>query len=41
MGVWGFWSFDIFTLIASYLSVEIVSAQTIMCSLGLITYMTP
>jgi Na+-driven multidrug efflux pump len=26
MGVWGWWAFDIFTLIASYLSVEEVSA---------------
>jgi hypothetical protein len=26
MGVWGWWAFDIFTLIASYLSIEEVSA---------------
>jgi Na+-driven multidrug efflux pump len=41
MGVWGWWAFDIFTLIASYLGVEIVSAQTIMRSLGLLTFMFP
>lgn len=26
MGVWGWWAFDIFTLMASYLSIEVVSA---------------
>ena len=41
MGVWGWWAFDIFTLIGSYLSVQVISAQTIMRSLGLLTYMIP
>lgn len=41
MGVWGWWAFDIFTLIASYLSIHEVSAQTIMRSLGLMTFMIP
>ena len=41
MGIWGWWAFEIFTLIASYLSVEIIAAQTIMRSLGLLTYMIP
>ena len=41
MGVWGWWAFDIFTLISSYLSVDIISAQTIMRSLGLLTFMIP
>ena len=41
MGVWSWWAFDIFTLIASYLATEIVSAQTIMRSLGLLTFMVP
>lgn len=41
MGVWGWWAFDIFTLIASYLSTQVISAQTIMRSLGLITFMIP
>ena len=26
MGVWGWWAFDFFTLIASYLSSEVISA---------------
>lgn len=41
MGVWGWWAFDIFTLIASYLAAEVISAQTIMRSLGLLTFMIP
>jgi multidrug resistance protein, MATE family len=41
MGIWGWWAFDIFTLIASYLSVDEVSAQTIMRTLGLLTFMIP
>jgi multidrug resistance protein, MATE family len=41
MGIWGWWAFDIFTLIASYEGVNIVSLQTIMRSLGLMTFMIP
>ena len=41
MGVWGWWAFDVFTLISSYLSVDIISAQTIMRTLGLLTFMIP
>ena len=41
MGVWGWWAFDIFTLLASYLSTNAISAQTIMRSLGLLTFMIP
>jgi multidrug resistance protein, MATE family len=41
MSVWGWWAFDIFTLIASYLAIEIVAAQTILRSIGLITFMLP
>lgn len=41
MGIWSVWAFDIFTLIASYLSVDIISAQTIMRSLGLTSFMIP
>ena len=26
MGLWGWWAFDIFTLICSYLAVEVISA---------------
>lgn len=41
MGIWGWWSFDIFTLICSYLAIEVISAQTVMRSLGLLTFMIP
>ena len=41
MGLWGWWAFDIFTLICSYLAVEVISAQTVMRSLGLLTFMIP
>ena len=41
MGIWGWWAFDIFTLLASYLSASVISAQTIMRSLGLLTFMIP
>ena len=41
MSVWGWWAFDIFTLMASYLSAEVTGAQTIMRSLGLISFMMP
>lgn len=41
MGVWGWWAFDIFTLIASYLHAVVIAAQTILRSIGLITYMLP
>jgi Na+-driven multidrug efflux pump len=41
MGFWGWIGFDIFTLIASYLSSVSVSAQTIMRTLGLLTFMVP
>ena len=41
MGVWGWWAFDIFTLMASYLSTEAVGAQTILRSVGLLAFMMP
>ena len=41
MSIWGWWAFEIITLIASYLSEEIIAGQTIMRSLGLLTYMIP
>ena len=41
MGVWSVWAFDILTLIASYLSIDIMSAQTIMKTLGLTLFMIP
>jgi MATE family multidrug resistance protein len=41
MGVWGWWAFDIFTLIASYMSKEVIAAQTILRAIGLLTFMLP
>lgn len=41
MGVWGWWAFDIFTLIASYMGPAIIAAQTSLRTLGLITFMLP
>ena len=41
MGVWGWWSFDIFTLMATYISPSAAAAQTIMRSIGLLTFMMP
>lgn len=41
MGVWGWWAFDIFTLIASYMDTAVIAAQTILRTLGLITFMLP
>ena len=41
MGVWGWWAFDLFTLMASYISTDVVGAQTIMRSIGLLAFMMP
>jgi len=41
MDCWGWWAFDIFTLIASYMAANVIAAQTILRSIGLITYMLP
>jgi len=41
MGVWGWWAFDIFTLLAGTLSNNAISAQTILRSIGLVTFMIP
>ena len=41
MGIWGWWAFDILPLVASYISVTAVSAQTVMYSIGLMTQMIP
>jgi MATE family multidrug resistance protein len=41
MGYLGNAAFDIFTLISSYLSPTVISAQTIMRTLGLMTFMIP
>ncbi|CDW78027.1 na+-driven multidrug efflux pump [Stylonychia lemnae] len=39
--IWSWWAFDIFTLIASYMSVSELAAQTILRNIGLLTYMIP
>lgn len=41
MGVWGWWSFDILTLMATYISPAATGAQTIMRSIGILTFMLP
>ena len=41
LGVWGWWSFDIFTLMATYLGATDAGAQTIMRAIGLFTFMLP
>lgn len=41
MGVWGWWAFDLFALIASYMSKEVFAAQTFLRSIGLLTFMLP
>ena len=41
LGVWGWWSFDIFTLMATYVGPATAGAQTIMRSIGLLTFMMP
>ena len=40
-GVWGWWAFDVFTLVASYASPIELGAQTIMRAIGLMTFMVP
>jgi len=40
-GIWGWWAFDVFTLIASYMGSSDISAQTILRQMGLITFMIP
>lgn len=41
MGIWSWWAFEIFTLIATYLSEDIISAQVFLKSLALLTFMVP
>ena len=41
MSVWGWWAFDIFTLMSTYLGGTVAAAQTIMRSIGLLTFMIP
>ena len=41
MGIWGWWAFDIFTFMATYLGETEAAAQSILRSLGLLTFMLP
>lgn len=41
LGVWGWWAFDIFTIIASYMSVEAIAAQTVLRNIALLFFMIP
>ena len=41
LGIWSWWAFDIFTLIASYMSIDDLSAQTVLRNIGLLTFMIP
>jgi multidrug resistance protein, MATE family len=41
MGVWGWWAFEIFTLIASYMSTEEIAAQAVIRGIGMLTLMLP
>lgn len=41
MGIWGWWAFEILTFMAQYLGETEAAAQSIMRSLGLLTFMLP
>lgn len=41
LGVWSWWAFDIFTLMASYMSINDLAAQTVLRNIGLLTFMIP
>ena len=41
LGIWGLWTFDILTLMATYMVTAETGAQTIMRSISLLTYMIP
>ena len=41
MGIWGWWAFEIFTFMATYLGETQAAAQTQMRSIGLLTFMLP
>ena len=41
MGIWGWWAFEILTFMAMYLGKQEAAAQSIMRSMGLLTYMLP
>ena len=41
MFVWSFWAFEAFTIMVSYLGINEVAGQSILRSLGLLTFMIP
>ena len=41
LGIWAFIAFDMFSLIASYLSIAELAAQSILRNIGVLTYMVP
>ena len=41
MGIWGWWAFEIFTFMATYLGETQAAAQSILRSIGLLTFMLP
>ena len=41
MGVWVWWAYEVLTLMATYISTTAMDAQTIMRTIGTLTYMVP
>ena len=41
MGIWGWWAFEILTFMAQYLGETEAAAQSILRSVGLLTFMLP
>jgi MATE family multidrug resistance protein len=41
MGVWVWWAYEVLTLMATYISTAAMDAQTIMRTIGVLTYMIP
>lgn len=41
LGIWSWWAFDVFTLIASYMSIEALAAQSILRNISLLFFMVP
>ena len=41
LSIWSWWAFDLFTLIASYMSTVELASQTVLRNIGLLTYMIP
>ena len=41
LGVWGWWTYDVFTLMATYRGTSEIGAQIILRSVGMLTYMIP